>query len=164
MESSSIASHAQKTPRSVRRELSQLLGLCEHVAGELRLLRREMGATLARNLVDTIEEHLESIIPDEMDSTTQAIDRALSSLQSALDEIQAQMRVPQHEVQPAGMPPLPPRLARFLAERQTIPGFHYEIRQDPIRGWVVLWKEYGAEGALRGAGQFYERPYAWMED
>jgi len=164
VESSSVASREQKAPKNVRRELSQLLGLCEHVAGELRLLRREMDATLARSLIETIEEHLDSTVPDELDRTTQAIDRALSSLHAALDEIQTNMRIPRDEVQPEGMPALPPRLARFLAERQTIKGFHYEVRQDPIRGWVVLWKEFGAEGALRGAGQFYERPHAWMED
>ena len=164
MEPTSVASREQQAPRNVRRELSQLLGLCEHVAGELRLLRREIDASLARTLVEAIEEHLDSSIPDEMDRTTQAIDRALSSLHTALEEIQANMRVPRNEVQPEGMPALPPRLARFLAERQTIKGFHYEVRQDPIRGWVVLWKEYGAEGTLRGAGQFYERPYAWMEE
>ena len=42
--------------------------------------------------------------------------------------------------------------------------FSYEVRQDSVRGWVIAWKEYTAEGIVRGFGQFYERPYAWLEE
>ncbi len=164
MESSGIASKTREVRRSVRRELSQLLGLCEHVSGELQLLRREMDSRLAQDLVDCIEEHLEGPLPGEMRRTSSSIDQALSHLETAIEEIGAQMRVPQCELQPEGVPALPPRLARFLAERREIPGFQFEVRQDAVRGWVVLWKEYGDNGILRGAGQFYERPYAWMDD
>jgi hypothetical protein len=36
--------------------------------------------------------------------------------------------------------------------------------QDEVRGWMILWKEYTTRGTVRGFGQFYERPYAWLED
>ena len=59
---------------------------------------------------------------------------------------------------------LPVALTRFLAERRDSPGFTYEMGQDPVRGWIIRWKEYSEKGTVRGAGQFYERPYAWLEE
>ena len=54
--------------------------------------------------------------------------------------------------------------ARFLAERAQEPGFTYEVIQDPVRGWIVAWKEFTNRGTVRGYGQFCERPYAWLDD
>ena len=64
----------------------------------------------------------------------------------------------------AGVPDLPSPLQRFLAERTQFPGFTYEVVQDEVRGWVIRWKEYTARGRVRGFGQFYERPYAYLDD
>ena len=36
--------------------------------------------------------------------------------------------------------------------------------QDEVRGWVIRWKRYTLRGTVQGYGQFYERPYAWLED
>ncbi len=63
-----------------------------------------------------------------------------------------------------GVENLPGRLARFLAERKDSRGFSYEVVQDAVRGWMILWKEYTDDGRIRGYGQFYERPYAWLDD
>ena len=63
-----------------------------------------------------------------------------------------------------GITNIPAYLQRFLAERAANPRFHYEVMQDEVRGWVVCWKEYTEKGTVRGYGQFYERPYAWLED
>ena len=57
-----------------------------------------------------------------------------------------------------------PRLARFLAERMEMPGFTYKVIHDENRGWIILWKEYTQTGSVRGSGQFYERPYAWIDE
>ncbi len=63
-----------------------------------------------------------------------------------------------------GLPNLPIPLARFVAERAEAPGFTYELEQDLVRGWVIRWKEHAADGTVRGSGQFYERPYAWLDE
>ena len=63
-----------------------------------------------------------------------------------------------------GITNMPAYLQRFLAERSQEPGFSYEVAQDPVRGWIVSWKEYTNRGTVRGYGQFYERPYAWLDD
>lgn len=59
---------------------------------------------------------------------------------------------------------LPPSLVRFLAERSRSVGFECELRSDPVRGWILRWKEFAQPGVVRGAGQIYERPYAWMDE
>ena len=38
------------------------------------------------------------------------------------------------------------------------------VDQDPVRGWIIRWKEYTHRGTVRGYGQICERPYAWLED
>jgi len=63
-----------------------------------------------------------------------------------------------------GVTNLPAPLSRFLAERSQYPGFKYKVIQDDVRGWVIRWKEYTHRGTVRGYGQFYERPYAWIYD
>jgi len=59
---------------------------------------------------------------------------------------------------------LPGALGRFITERESSPGFSWETFEDPIRGWVVKWKQMTAAGTVRGAGQLWEKPYAWMDD
>ncbi len=64
----------------------------------------------------------------------------------------------------SGVGNLPATLARFLDERRELPGFTYEVLHDENRGWIILWKEYTQTGSVRGSGQFYERPYAWIDE
>ena len=89
------------------------------------------------------------------------IGRELKLFQS---EIQNELLDERSEVTVEGVSNLPAPLARFLAERTQDDRFSYEVRQDPVRGWIIAWKEYTAEGIVRGSGQFYERPYAWLEE
>jgi hypothetical protein len=75
---------------------------------------------------------------------------------------------PQQERAKAGDPNpdadgLPEAMLRFLATRQAAGGFTYELDRDAIRGWVIHWKEFTDKGVVRGAGHFYERPYAWLD-
>jgi hypothetical protein len=48
-----------------------------------------------------------------------------------------------------GIANMPAYLQRFLAERAQEPGFYYEVVQDPVRGWIVSWKEYTSRGTVR---------------
>lgn len=103
--------------------------------------------------------------PEEsLAEVTTALEEALRSLQLAEAEAHEAMEGDHAEEVVAGVENLPGRLARFLAERSENPGFSYEVTQDPVRGWVIAWKEYTGDGRIRGYGQFYERPYAWLDD
>lgn len=95
---------------------------------------------------------------------TSAIEEALRALQLAESEAQNALDGDGEEAEVEGIDNLPGRLARFIAERKESEGFRYEVVQDPVRGWMILWKEYTEDGRIRGYGQFYERPYAWLDD
>ena len=94
----------------------------------------------------------------EVEQSIRALKLLESEVQSALHEESGE------EFTVAGISNLPAPLARFLAERSTLPGFRYDVVQDEVRGWVIRWKEYTHRGTVRGYGQFYERPYAWLEE
>ena len=76
------------------------------------------------------------------------------------DEVMDDVEQPDGE----GVANLPATLARFLAERRDMPGFTHQVLHDENRGWIILWKEYTQTGSVRGSGQFYERPYAWIDE
>lgn len=93
-----------------------------------------------------------------------ALEEALRSIQLAEAEAHNALETDADQVSVEGIDNLPGRLARFLAERVHYSGFSYEVSQDPVRGWVIAWKEHTLDGRIRGFGQFYERPYAWLDD
>ncbi|MGB1779265.1 MAG: hypothetical protein ACPHQP_06905, partial [Longimicrobiales bacterium] len=60
------------------------------------------------------------------------------------------MRADDVSVEVEGILNLPPYLQRFLAERAGQPGFSYQVVDDPVRGWIIQWKEYTTRGTVRG--------------
>ena len=93
-----------------------------------------------------------------------SIEEAIRAVKLSDAELREALLEEPQEVSLAEVPNLPATLARFLSEREQIPGFSYEVLQDEGRGWVIAWKEYTSSGGVRGAGQFYERPYAWLDE
>ncbi len=94
-----------------------------------------------------------------------AVEEAIRALKMSESEIQgAVVEVTEADFEIDGLSNMPAYLKRFLAERSTQQGLSYDVSQDEVRGWVVRWKEYTHKGRVRGYGQFYERPYAWLED
>lgn len=63
-----------------------------------------------------------------------------------------------------GEEPLPPGLARFVAERSITPGFEYTVESDPLKGRVLRWRVRTADGWIRSAGLLPESPYAWLDE
>jgi hypothetical protein len=53
-------------------------------------------------------------------------------------------------------------LDRFLRQRSRAPGFSYALDHDPIRGWVIRWREVARDGSVVASGRLYERPWKWM--
>jgi hypothetical protein len=100
----------------------------------------------------------------------------LTEIKTAVEESIRAIKLSQSNIQGAvsenddasfeikGIANMPAYLQRFLAERAQEPGFTYEVEQDPVRGWIVSWKEMTNRGTVRGYGQFCERPYAWLDD
>jgi hypothetical protein len=154
----------QQQPKAqAKREYAQLLRLHEQLLGQFMRAREALLAPGTSGLVKEIKRRTGSA-PDltEMKTAVEHAIRALKLSESQIrgavtDELDTTFQV-------EGISNMPAYLQRFLAERAQEPGFSYQVEQDPVRGWMVSWKEYTHRGTVRGYGQFCERPYAWLED
>lgn len=136
----------------------------ERVFGLLTEARAEVDSPLTREILSRLKSGSTADLEDCSAQVIQALEDALRVVQYSLSEIHREIDAGPGEVAPSEVSNLPRRLVRFLVERKDTPGFTYEVIQDPVRGWIIRWKEYTERGAVRGSGQFYERPYAFLED
>ena len=154
----------QREPKAqAKREYAQLLRLHEQLLGQFARAREVLLAPGTVGLVKEIKRRTGSA-PDLADIKTQ-VEHTIRALK--LSESQIRGAVSDHfdaTFQVEGVSNLPPYLQRFLAERSQEPGFSYKVEQDPVRGWIISWKEFTHRGTVRGYGQFCERPYAWLDD
>lgn len=148
---------------SAKREYTQLLRLHEQLLGQFTRARDELLAPSTDSLVKQIKGRT-GTAPDllELKTSVEEAIRSLKLSQSRLHSALNTEAASSFEVE--GITNLPAYLQRFLAEHAGQPGFSYEVVQDPVRGWMICWKEYTHRGTVRGYGQICERPYAWLED
>lgn len=145
------------------REYSQLLRLHERLLVQLQRIADDLEAPGTQELVREIRRRTGN--PDRsIADVTSAVQEAIRTLKVSESEIRLALTSSAGELEVDGVPNLPLSLARFLAERRQIPGFSFDVSQDEVRGWVIRWKEHTANGTVRGCGQFYERPYAWLDE
>ena len=154
---------SSNSQNQARREYRQLLRLHERLLSDFQGAREELSAPGTGVLVKEIKARTGSA-PD-LTSVKTAVEEAIRALKMSESEMQgAIVDVTEEDFEVEGIANMPAYLRRFLAERSSQPGFSYDVSQDEVRGWVVRWKEYTHRGTVRGFGQFYERPYAWLED
>ena len=146
------------------REFSQLLRIQERLLGLLQDVVDELGAPTTLSLLRELKNRTGSPVTDSFSRITNSVESAIRDLKVFESELQAELLEDPGEMSVEGASNLPAPLARFLAERSQNPRFSYEVHQDPVRGWIIAWKEYTVQGIVRGYGQFYERPYAWLDD
>ena len=146
------------------REFSQLLRIQERLLGMLQEVLDELGAPTTLTLLKELRIRTGSTATESLSRVTNSVEGAVRELKIYESELQAELLDDPIEVNVEGVSNLPATLARFLAERSQNPRFSYDVHQDPVRGWIIRWKEYTVEGMVRGYGQFYERPYAWLEE
>jgi hypothetical protein len=151
-------------PSEARREYAQLLRLHDRLKQQLQRIRDDMDAPGTAKLLREIRRRVGMGPETSLGDVVSSIEEALRALQLAESEAQNALEGDGEEAEVEGIDNLPGRLARFIAERRESEGFQYEVVQDPVRGWMILWKEYTEDGRIRGYGQFYERPYAWLDD
>jgi len=145
-----------------KREYSQLLRLHERLLVQLQRAREEIGSAQTESLLHDIQQRTGNM-PD-MGEITSAVEESIRALKHSQSRIRQSILEHHEPLEVDGVSNLPSQLQRFLAERAQTPGFTYEVTQDEVRGWVICWKEYTSLGTVRGYGQFYERPYAYLED
>jgi hypothetical protein len=146
------------------REFSQLLRIEQRLLGMLEEVADELGAPTTLSLLREVRNRTGSTATETFARITTSVEGAIRELQVFESEIQKEILASPSQISIEGISNLPATLVRFLAERSQNPGFSYEVRQDAVRGWIIAWKEYAGEGIVRGFGQFYERPYAWLDD
>jgi len=152
----------QDTELQAKREYSQLLRLQERLRTQLQRVREELTSAQVDSLVRDIKVRTGEA-PD-LTPILASVEEALRALKLSQSRIRSAILEHHEAVEVEGVPNLPVHLQRFLAERAQGAGFSYEVTQDEVRGWVICWKEYTSRGTVRGYGQFYERPYAYLED
>ncbi len=150
--------------RNALREFSQLLRIQERLLGMLQEVLDELGAPTTLTLLRELRSRTGTSAPESFGRITTSVEGAIRELKVFESEIQNELLDNPGELTIEGVSNLPPTLARFLAERAQNPRFSYSVHQDPVRGWIIAWKEYTTGGMVRGFGQFYERPYAWLDE
>ncbi len=158
-----MAREVKKNTNALR-EFSQLLRIQERLLGLLQDVVDELGAPTTLSLLRELKNRTGSPVTDSFSRITNSVESAIRDLKVFESELQAELLEDPGEMSVEGASNLPAPLARFLAERSQNPRFSYEVHQDPVRGWIIAWKEYTVQGIVRGYGQFYERPYAWLDD
>jgi hypothetical protein len=147
--------------RQAKREYSQLMRLHERTLVQLQRLRDDLTSTGTADLMRDIKARTGSV--PMLGDVTAAVEEAMRSLGLSESQVRSAMFDEPGSMSVEGVPNLPAHLQRFLAERSESPGFSFEVVQDEVRGWIIEWREYTDKGAIRGYGQFSERPYAWLE-
>lgn len=148
-----------------RREYASLLRLQRRLLAHLERLRDELASPSTAALLRQLRHSAASRAADHAAGVKGALEEAIRAIKVWGSEIQGETL----NLEDAGLAQtlvggLPPSLSRFLAERQQTGECRIDVAHDSDRGWIIRWKEYTHDGKLRGAGQFAERPYAWLED
>ncbi len=142
---------------------SQLQRHQERALQILNEAKAELGSPLTKTLLQRLQNDGAAEVVDCVRQVVARLEDAIRATEYSQSEIHRELLTTRGTVEAAGVSNLPQGLARFLAERKDTPGFTYEVRQDAVRGWIIQWKEYTHRGTVRGSGQFYERPYAWID-
>lgn len=158
-----MAREAKKKGNALR-EFSQLLRIQERLLDMLQDVVDELGAPTTLSLLKELRNRTGSPVTESFSRITNSVETAIRDLKVFESELQSELLEDPREMSVEGASNLPATLARFLAERSQNPRFSYKVHQDPVRGWIIAWKEYTVQGIVRGYGQFYERPYAWLDD
>lgn len=147
-----------------KREYAQLLRIHERVLRQLQMVRDELLTPSTQKIMQAIRQRTGSTPSKALGDVTTAVEEAIRACKMSESDLRQDLLENPGHVNVEGVDNLPAALSRFLAERSELPGFSYEVFQDENRGWIIRWKEHTEWGTVRGSGQFYERPYAWLED
>jgi hypothetical protein len=151
--------------RPAKREYAQLVRIQNRILGQLEQVRDELGAPGTKEIIKEIKGRTGTSHESAMSGVMSAIEESIRALKLAEAELQESMADETNlQTEVAGAANLPAHLSRFLAERAALPGFSFKVIQDDVRGWIIAWKEYTPWGTVRGYGQFYERPYAFLDE
>lgn len=149
-------------PEDPRLSFAQILRLHERVRETLREVEATLDSPAVQRIVQTLEDEHGSRVSRPLIRLRAALEETVAVTEATSREVALEMARFAESHQDRGEAPLPPGLARFVAERSSIPGFRFETGRDPMRGAVVRWQEVLEDGSVRAGGILYERPFAWI--
>lgn len=159
------SSHGHPTPPDdPRLSVGQILRLHERVRERLLELRSELGSPAVDRVVRSLEDRHAGTISPPLDRLRAALEELITTVETTSRQVANQVPRFAREGSLRGPEELPPGLARFVMERSACPGFSFETDHDPVRGWVLRWRELLDDGSIRASGILYEHPHAWMGD
>lgn len=135
----------------------------DRIRQELLRLRADLDSPQARELRRGLRQGGRTDVAEGLTEILESVEAALRAVRT----LEGVLRSPGG----AGVRPypdlpdeLPLRLRQFLDERRRRGRLEWTLSGDPLRGWVLRWKEYTLSGTVRGSGRLYERPHAWIND
>jgi len=146
-----------------QRQQAQLLRFLERTLMRLEALADDLSSESTKRLVRALRRRTGASRSTGAEVVS-AVEDAIRNLKVWESEVLLPPKPAGDDPEVGGVANLPAFLARFISDRKELPGFTYTVSRDEERGWVIRWKEFTAAGEIRGSGQFYERPYAWLED
>lgn len=149
---------------SAEKEYVALLQLQRRLLTQLERVADELDAPATLDLLGAIRRGMGSRAVDRIGEITKSVEEAIRLLKLFGSELGGELSHPDEEIRTNIVAGLPAPLARFMAERRRAPECKITVDHDPVRGWIIRWKEYTEFGTVRGWGQFCERPYAWLDD
>ncbi len=129
----------------------------------LQLAAREIDTPATRSLLARLRDEATTDAEAAVEQILHRLDALVQAVHYGQAELRRELENAQGGEAARGRDHLPGALGRFISERESQPGFSWEARQDPVRGWVVSWKQLTSSGTVRGAGHLSEKPYAWLE-
>ncbi len=147
-----------------KREYAQLLHLHTRISSQLKEIREHLIAPGTLEIIAAIRRRTGANPDNALSEITTAVEQAILALKLSEAQIRDEVMDEFEHPEVDGVTNLTATLARFLAERRDMHGFTYKVLHDENRGWIILWKEFTHSGSVRGSGQFYERPYAWIDE
>ena len=143
---------------------AQLLTLNGRALQALQTVSQTLDTPATRTLLSKLRDEATTDAEASVEQVLARLEGLIQAMHYCQSELRRELENSQGRESLRDRDHLPGALGRFITERESSPGFSWETFQDPIRGWVVKWKQMTAAGTVRGAGQLWERPYAWMDD
>jgi len=143
---------------------SQLLTQNGRALQSLQTLSQALDTPATRTLLGKLRDEATTDAEAAVEQVLAKLEGLLQAVHYCQSELRRELESSQGSDSLRDRDHLPGALGRFITERESSPGFSWETFEDPIRGWVVKWKQMTAAGTVRGAGQLWEKPYAWMDD
>lgn len=154
-----------RPPDDFRVSYAQILRFQERLRHAVLELRTDLDSPAFQTIVRALEDDHGSRVARPVARVRDVLDELIRTADAASSDVSDELRRASGASElEEGCDGIPAGLARFVAERASMPGFGYDAWKDPLRGWTIDWVEKLEDGSIRASGRLYERPHAWFQE